>query len=351
MPPVPLFLRVIEMILAMVALCAPVSASHAQGLEWPAKTHYRYEEIDGKRIFFREAGDLSKPTIVLLHGFPSSSHTYRELIPLLSGRFHIVAPDYLGSGYSDHPDPDKAPYTFDRLAEYVSRLLSKLRIKRYVLYMQDFGAPVGYRVIQQSPESLQALIVQNANAYLAGLTDARQDFFRTANQDRSPEKVASLFAFVGREAIISRQYLRDVKGKEDSMSPDSWTHDLTFLQTEQDRKIQVQLFQDYYNNILTYPKWQELLRQKQPPTLIVWGKNDPAFIAAGAYAYLQDLPNAELHMLDAGHFAVEERAVEIARHIRGFLDRVLESGDRSRDAQQGAPPDAPAAASPRPDRG
>lgn len=312
-------------IFSVLMLFSAASVSVAQGVEWPEKTYYRYEEVEGRRIFFREAGSTSKPTIVLLHGFPSSSHTYRELIPLLSGRFHVIAPDYLGSGYSDHPDPDKAPYTFDLLAEHISGLLSELKIGKFVLYMQDFGAPVGYRVMLKSPESVQALIVQNANAYLAGLTAARQEFFRTANRDRSPEKVDSLFAFVSREAIVTKQYLRDVKGREDTMSPDSWTHDLTFLQSDKDRKIQVQLFQDYYNNILAYPKWQAFLRKRRPPTLILWGRNDPAFIAAGAYAYLQDLPDAELHMLDAGHFAVEEKPVEIAEYIRGFLGRVLES--------------------------
>lgn len=329
-------------IFAMLVLCGTASLSHAQNLSWPEKTYYRYQEVGGNRIFFREAGDPSKPTIVLLHGFPSSSHTYRELIPLLSGRFHVIAPDYLGSGYSDRPDPDQTTYTFDLLAKQVSGLLSKLKIEKYVLYMQDFGAPVGYRMILQSPQSLQALIVQNANAYLAGLTDARQDFFRTANQDRSPQKVASLFAFVGAEAVVNKQYLRDVKGRETTMSPDSWTHDLAFLQTDKDKKIQVQLFQDYYNNLLAYPKWQASLRQIRPPTLIVWGKNDPAFIVAGAKAYLQDLPGAELHLIDAGHFAVEEKAVEIAQHMLAFLERVFTKASSVREAAQGVQPERPA---------
>lgn len=310
-------------ILAAFALLSIASISLAENLQWPEKTYFRYRVVEGNKIFFREAGDAAKPTIVLLHGFPSSSHTYRELIPLLSGRFHVIAPDYLGSGYSDRPDPDRTTYTFDLLARHVSGLLSQLRIERYVLYMQDFGAPVGYRMMLNSPASLQALIVQNANAYLAGLTDARREFFKTANQDHSPQMVASLFDFVGREAIIHKQYLRDVQGKEETMSPDSWTHDLAFLQTDRDRTIQVQLFQDYYNNLLAYPAWQDFLHQKRPPTLIVWGKSDPAFLAAGATAYLQEIPDAELHLIDAGHFAVEEKAVEIAQYILGFLDRVF----------------------------
>ncbi len=292
----------------------------SQEIPWPAKTLYRFQEVEGHRVFYREAGDPTKPTVLLLHGFPSSSHTYRELIPLLSGEYHVIAPDYLGSGYSEHPDPQNLTYTFDLLALHVDGLLKKLGIQSYFLYMQDFGAPVGYRLMMKNPKKIRGLIVQNANAYMDGLTEARQNFFKKANTDRSPESVAALDAFVGREAIIHKQYLRDVAGKEEIMSPDSWTMDLAFLQTEKDRKIQVQLFQDYYNNLLAYPKWQAFLRKQQPPTLIVWGKNDPAFIAAGAQAYLRDLPQAELHLIDAGHFAVEEKAVEIAQFILHFLE-------------------------------
>ena len=305
-----------------LSLSLTIGAAQAQDSMWPEKTYYRYQAVAGKNIFYREAGNPSKPTILLLHGFPSTSHTYRELIPLLSAKYHVVAPDYLGSGYSDHPDPDQQTYSFDLLAEHVSGLIAKLGIKQYVLYMQDFGAPVGYRLMILEPEKLKGLVVQNANAYLEGLTEARQAFFRSATLDRSPEKVAALYDFVGREAIINKQYLRDVKGKETTMSPDSWTHDLTFLQTEKDRKIQVQLLQDYNNNLLAYPKWQAFLRKQQPPTLIVWGKNDPAFMVEGAKAYLRDLPKAELHLIDAGHFAVEEKPVEIAKHIFNFMEKI-----------------------------
>lgn len=292
----------------------------AQEAVWPAKTHYRYQVVNGQRLFYREAGNPSKPTIILLHGYPASSHSYRELIPLLSGRYHIVAPDYLGFGYSDRPDPDQQPYTFDLLADYVTGLIHALGIDRYVLYMQDFGAPVGYRVIMQEPEKLRGLIVQNANAYSEGLSAARQAFFLNANKDRSPQGEAKVYDNVSQDAIINRQYLRDVKGKEDTISPDSWTLDLSFLRTEKDRKIQVQLFQDYENNLLAYPKWQAFLRERQPPTLIVRGKNDQAFIPPGAEAYLRDLPKAEVHLLDAGHFAVEEQPVEIAKAIIRFMD-------------------------------
>jgi pimeloyl-ACP methyl ester carboxylesterase len=303
----------------MVALGAGSGTVLAQESAWPAKTYYRYREVAGKGIFYREAGDTANPTLLLLHGFPSSSHTYRELIPLLSGKYHVIAPDYLGSGYSEKPDPDQRTYTFDLLAEHVSGLIAALDIREYVLYMQDFGAPVGYRVMMRDPGKVKGLVAQNANAYLEGLTAKRQAFFRRAHEDRSAEMVKELFDFVGREAVIHRQYLRDVKGREEVMSPDSWTHDLAFLQTEKDRKIQVQLFQDYYTNLLAYPRWQAFLRARRPATLVLWGKNDPAFIDAGAKAYLKDLPEAGLHLLDAGHFAVEERPVEIARRIHAFM--------------------------------
>jgi pimeloyl-ACP methyl ester carboxylesterase len=306
----------------LVLVCAPVTDAHAQDAAWPAKTTYQFKDINGRRIFYREAGDPSQPTILLLHGFPASSHTYRDLIPLLSGRFHVIAPDYLGSGFSARPDPGEVTYTFDLLAEHVLGLMRVLGDKPYVMYMQDFGAPVGFRVLMARPELVRGLVVQNANAYLDGLTPPRQAFFRGAHEDRSPANVQKLFKFVGKEAIIQRQYLRDVKGREQIMSPDAWTHDLNFLQTENDRKIQVQLFQDYYRNLLAYPEWQAFLRERQYPTLVAWGKNDPAFIAAGATAYLRDVPQAEVHLLDAGHFAVEEMPVEIARHVTRFVARI-----------------------------
>ncbi len=325
---------VLAALLGSIAACvqfleAPEAAlTHAgDGLQpvatWPSKTYYRYAEVHGHRIFYRESGDPSWSHVLLLHGFPSSSHTYRELIPLLSGRYHVIAPDYLGSGFSDHPDPGEIPYSFNLLAENVTGLIDALGIDRYVLYMQDFGSPVGFRVAIAHPERIRGLVIQNANAYLDGLTPMRQKFFRAANSDHSPEKVATLLDYVGRDAVINRQYLRDVPGEKRAvMSPDTWTHDLIGLATERDRMIQVRLFQDYASNLDAYPAWQDFLRRQQPPTLIVWGRNDPAFIPAGAQAYLRDIPNAELHLLDAGHFALEERPVEIAQLMVRFIERL-----------------------------
>ncbi|MFF7706222.1 alpha/beta fold hydrolase [Pseudomonas sp. NPDC007930] len=294
---------------------APASA----GVPWPEKTYYRSAEVLGEQIFYREAGSRQHPTLVLLHGFPASSHTYRELIPLLSGSYHVIAPDYLGSGFSARPSPELAPYTFERLAEHVAGLLDVLGIERYSLYMQDFGAPVGYRLLLRQPGRLQGLIVQNANAYREGLTPARLAFFKAAHHDRSAAATQALHRYVSAEAIRDGQYLRDVQGREQRMSPDTWTHDLALLEGEAGARIQVQLFQDYWNNIVDYPRWQAWLREHQPPTLITWGRHDPAFIAAGATAYLRDVPQAELHLLDAGHFALEEQPVEIAQRVRAFL--------------------------------
>jgi pimeloyl-ACP methyl ester carboxylesterase len=312
----------VRILLAAGLLLSMIGAAEAQSNVLPPKTFYRTAQVGNQKIFYREAGNKDAPTIVLLHGYPSSSHTYRELIPLLSTHYHVIAPDYLGSGYSDRPDPDVAAYTFDRLADYVEGLLKNLGVRSYTLYMQDFGAPVGFRLMQRNPDAIRSLVIQNANAYLDGLTPQRRDFFRKAHDDRSPQGVASLFERTGAALIIDKQYLRDVPPeKHDIMSPDAWTHDLAFLRSEKDRMIQVQLFQDYQTNIDRYPDWQALLRQRQYPALIVWGKHDPAFIAAGAEAYLRDLPKAELHLLDAGHFAVEEMPGVIAQHILAFMAR------------------------------
>jgi pimeloyl-ACP methyl ester carboxylesterase len=279
--------------------------------------------VNGRRIFYREAGDRSRPTVLLLHGFPASSHTYRELIPLLSGRYHVVAPDYLGSGFSERPSPTEVAYTFDLLAAHVTGLIEALGIERYVMYMQDFGAPVGFRVALRHPERLRALVVQNANAYLDGLTEPRRAFFRRAHDDRSEGNVAALMEVVSDDGVRLRQYLRDVPGERAAlMSPDTWTHDLAGLATEEDRAIQLALFQDYQSNIDAYPEWQAFLRRRRPPTLIVWGANDPAFIADGARAYLREVPEAELHLLDAGHFALEEQPVEIAQHMVRFIEQL-----------------------------
>lgn len=311
--------------LAGVACRAPSTPVDAV---WPDKTYYRYTEVLEHRLFYREAGERGRPIIVLLHGYPSSSHTYRELIPLLSGRYHVLAPDNLGSGFSDHPNPFETRYTFDRLARYVAGFVDRLGLEHYVLYLQDFGGPVGFRLALQHPERVRGLVVQNANAYLDGLTPPRRAFFRDARDDRSPAAVGRLAAWVSDRAIRDTQYLRDVPGaRSERVSPDSWTHDIAVLPTPEDRSIQVQLFQDYQSNIDAYPAWQAYLRERQPPTLVIWGERDPAFTVEGARAYQRDVPDAELHLLDAGHFAVEEKPVEVAQLVTQFMDTLERRGD------------------------
>lgn len=287
----------------------------------PPPTTYNYQVVDNFKLFYREAGDPKNPTIVLLHGYPSSSHTYRNLIMMLSSHYHIIAPDNLGSGLSDHPSPDSVEYTFDLLAEYTNKLLDSLNVENYIMYMQDFGAPVGYRMMMKNPKRINALIVQNANAYLEGLTPQREEFFVTAQTDKSKEKYESLYSLTSEDAIINKQYLFDLNvNNYNIQSPDAWIHDLAFLNSEKDRIIQVKLFQDYNNNLMSYSKWQKMLRDNQPETLIVWGANDVKFNSNGAKAYLRDLPNAELHLLDAGHFAAEEKTREVAEIILNFLN-------------------------------
>ncbi|NRD19174.1 alpha/beta hydrolase [Winogradskyella eckloniae] len=286
----------------------------------PPVTTYNYVDIDGVKLFYRAAGDKNNPTIVLLHGYPSSSHSYRHLIPMLATHYYVIAPDNLGSGYSTHLDPTVTTYTFDLLADYTQKLIDTLQIDTYVMYMQDFGAPVGYRMMMKDPTRITALIVQNANAYLDGLTPKRQEFFRTAQSDTSQTKHDFLYNLTGKEAIINQQYLFDLDSTNINIqSPDAWTHDLAFLRSEKDREIQVQLFQDYNTNLIRYPKWQNMLRTYQPKTLIAWGKKDIKFNANGAKAYLRDLPNAEIHLLDAGHFAAEEKTRDIGQLILEFL--------------------------------
>jgi len=302
--------------LILVCLSSHVLAASAV---WPTKTSYRNKEVLGHNIFYREAGETNKETILLLHGYPSSSHTYRELIPLLSGRYHVIAPDNLGSGYSDKPDPAVFHYDFDVLAKYIDGLVNALKINKFTIYMQDFGAPVGYRIMIKDPSKINAIIAQNANAYIEGIPNKKQNFFRKAQTDKSPENVSKLYSFTSFQAVKFKQYLRDVQGREEIMSPDAWIHDSKYLETKSEREIQVALFQDYKTNLDAYLSWQKFLRTNQFPTLIVWGKNDPVFTAKGAHAYLHDLPNAELHLLDAGHFAVEEKAAEIAQLITAFL--------------------------------
>jgi pimeloyl-ACP methyl ester carboxylesterase len=278
--------------------------------------HHRYATVNGHRLFYREAGPAEAPTIVLLHGFPTSSHMYRHLIPALSDRYHVVAPDYLGSGASDAPPVEKFEYTFDAVAELTLALLDHIGLDRFALYIQDFGAPVGLRIAAANPDRVTAIVTQNGNAYVEGFGDGL------------PQKLAKgeltdddLRAMVSLEATKA-QYLDGVPDPG-LVSPDVWVHDQALLDRTGGAEIQQALLRDYVNNIALYPKFHEYFRTSGVPLLAVWGGNDGIFIADGARAYARDLPEAEIHLLDSGHFALESHLDAIAGYVRGFLGRVV----------------------------
>ena len=280
-------------------------------------TAHRTIEVDGVEVFYREAGPDNAPVVLLLHGFPTSSHMFRNLIPALSDSFHLVAPDYPGFGNSAQPPLDEFDYSFDGLANLMEKFIEQMGIDKYSIYLMDYGAPVGFRLAARHPEKVQALIVQNGNAYNEGLRDFWNPIRRYWS-DPSPENAEPLAGFISPEGV-KWQYTHGVRNQE-SISPDNWNVDLRHLQREGNPEIQLALFYDYQNNVPHYPAWQEYFREYQPPTLVVWGKNDYIFPAEGAHPYKRDLENLEFHMLDTGHFALEEDGGLIARLIRNFLD-------------------------------
>jgi pimeloyl-ACP methyl ester carboxylesterase len=281
--------------------------------------------VDGLSIAYRESGRLGAPKLVLLHGFPASSHQYRNLVPALGGRFHVLAPDYPGFGLSDRPDPTTWPYTFDRLAEVIERFLALKGFDRYGLFVQDYGGPVGFRIVSRHPEALEWLIVQNSNAYEVGFTTAWDGLRGALWQHRSPESEAPLHAFLSPETIRAI-YLHGARRPE-LISPDNWESDVGFMQRPHAVRINLDLFYDYRTNVPLYPAWQRFLRERQPKTLIFWGQRDLFFTPAGGEAYLADLPKAEIHRLDAGHFAVEDHLDYIADGMHHFYDEEI-SGAR-----------------------
>ena len=279
-------------------------------------TTFHTVSINGLDIFYREAGSRSNPTVLLLHGFPTSSHMFRNLISALADRFHLVAPDYPGFGYSSMPTVDEFDYTFDHLTEVMAGFIAAIGLNRYSLYLMDYGAPIGYRLARQHPEQIETLIVQNGNAYEEGLGDFWKPM-RAFWQNKTPENADRV-----RQALASKgtkwYYTTGVKNLE-NISPDTWTLDQSLLDRPGNIDIQLALKYDYQSNVRLYPQWQAYLRQYQPPTLIVWGKNDQGFLVEGAYAYKRDLKNLEFHLFDTGHFALEEDGDAIADHIHRFL--------------------------------
>lgn len=281
---------------------------------------YKTINIDGLDIFYREAGDPSKPTILLLHGFPTSSHMFRNLMPAMADKFHLVAPDYPGFGQSSSPSVQEFTYTFDNIAVVIDKFTDTIGLKNYALYVQDYGAPVGYRLALKHPENVTALVVQNGNAYEDGL----KDFWNPIKAywaDGSKHHREALRIGLSPEATKS-QYLKGVRDVS-RLSPDTWLHDQALLDRPGIDEIMLDLFKDYGSNVALYPQFQRFFRVRRPPVLIVWGQNDEIFPADGAFAYLRDLPNAEMHLLDTGHFALEDKGDEIALFMRDFLDRWL----------------------------
>lgn len=281
-------------------------------------TQHRTIMVDGLEIFYREAGDPNKPTLLLLHGFPTSSHMFRNLIPALAQDYHLIAPDYPGYGNSSMPSINEFDYTFDNLATIVEGFITKLNLENYSLYLMDYGAPIGFRLATKYPERIQSLIVQNGNAYEEGLREF-WDPFRAYWKDRTPENAAKLTPFFELEAT-KWQYTHGVDNPA-AISPDNWTVDQSFLDRPGNKDIQLQLFYDYRSNPQLYPEWQAYLRKYQPPTLVVWGENDEIFPREGALPYQKDLKNLEFHLIDAGHFALESKGNLIASEIRDFLRR------------------------------
>jgi pimeloyl-ACP methyl ester carboxylesterase len=282
--------------------------------------HYRTATVGGVEIFYREAGPSDAPAIVLLHGFPTSSHMFRNLIPLLADKYHVVAPDYPGFGGSAAPDHAAFDYSFGHYADLMDGLLRQLELSRYAMYVMDYGAPVGYRLALKHPDRVSAFVVQNGNAYEEGLK-AFWDPIKAYWADDSTERREALNVLVTPETT-KFQYVDGVRDVS-RIDPDNWAHDQALLDRPGNRDIQLDLFRDYGTNIPLYPEFQAYFRQFRPPMLIVWGKNDFIFPADGAMPYLRDVPDAELHLLDTGHFALEDKLDEMAPLIRDFLDRHL----------------------------
>jgi pimeloyl-ACP methyl ester carboxylesterase len=280
-------------------------------------TTFQHATVKGLKIFYREAGSKDLPTIVLLHGFPSSSHMFRDLIPQLADRFHVIAPDYVGFGYSDAPDAGKFDYTFDNLAAPIEELLfGVLGLKKFSIYVQDYGAPVGYRIASRHQDAIEGIVVQNGNAYVEGIGaafDPMKPFW--ANRNAETEKPVRELLKIGTTIFQYTHGTKDVS----RISPDSYTVDQLFLDRPGNDAIQLNLLHNYQSNLALYDGWHKFFRNKQPKTLIVWGKNDPFFTVEGAQAYLRDIPKAELHLLDTGHFALEDSSEFIAQQIIKFF--------------------------------
>ena len=286
----------------------------------PTQVRYGKIKVDGLNIAYREAGDPKSPKLVLLHGWPSSSHQYRDLIVALAPRFHVIAPDYQGFGDSDRPDPATYHYSFEAISVTVEKFLAAKGFDHYGLYMQDYGGPVGFRIVGRNPKALDWVIIQNTNAYENGFTPAWDGFRKALWVHRDAQSEAPLAAFNTSDVIRDTVYLGGA-GHPELIAPESYETDAAAVAGPRNLRIQMDLFYDYRTNVALYPTWQTFLRKTQPKTLIFWGEHDPFFSPEGGESYLKDLPKAEIHRLNAGHFATEDNLPFIASHIVSFYDR------------------------------
>lgn len=325
--------------MGIVVLTLPVRADE------PNDISYKTVTIENVDIFYREAGDPKRPTLLLLHGFPTSSHMFRELIPALADQFHLVAPDYPGYGFSSMPGVDEFDYSFDNIARIIERFIDEIGLDRYSMYLMDYGAPIGFRIATNRPERIETLIIQNGNAYVEGINNnfwepiqeywkdrdavnkgLDNDFWKNVKAAYNKPNMSNdeALRFLVTLGATKWQYTNGVPDVV-AVSPDNWGHVQPLLDREGNQEIQLQLFYSYGTNPPLYPEWQEYLRSHQPPTLIVWGKNDEIFPAAGAEPYKRDLKDLEYHLIDTGHFALETHGQEIADLIRSFLKRKVDS--------------------------
>lgn len=300
----------------MAAKTSPSNLEKARA----AQVHYRTTTIDGVKVFYREAGPSNAPVLLLLHGFPTSSQMFRELLPRLADKYHVVAPDYPGYGFSDMPDRATFAYTFANYADVMDKFTRQLGLEHYALYVMDYGAPVGYRLALKNPDRVTAFIVQNGNAYDEGLLAFWDPIKAYWSSGASKEREA--LRWLTKIDATFWQYNNGVKDAS-LLSPDAWTVDQARMDRPGNGDIQLDLLYDYRTNVPLYPQFQAYFRERQPPMLIVWGKNDEIFPAAGAVPYARDLPHVEVHMLDTGHFALETHGPEIAMLIRDFMHRTV----------------------------
>lgn len=311
--------KILSLLIAIVALGTTAVFVSAQTKPEAVRVTYNTVKIDGQSVFFREAGDKSKPTILLLHGFPTSSFMFRNLIPQLADKYHVIAPDYVGFGQSSMPMVNEFEYTFENLTNVVDKFTEAVGVKKYSIYVQDYGSPIGFRLALKHPERIQAVIVQNGNAYENGLSEAAAPL-KTYGATGDEKIGEALKGFLKLETT-KFQYTHGAKSPA-LISPDTWTLDQSLLDREGNEAIQLALFKNYITNIRQYDAWHEYFRKNQPPTLIVWGKNDPFFTVDGVEnGFKKDLKNIEIHYYDGGHFALEEYAPEIAAAIRKFLGK------------------------------